>query len=63
MEKQNELFLKLTMLKTYYIDYIDNEDDLCHVWVEASSKKEAEREAKSEYWDIKKIINCYERSC
>jgi hypothetical protein len=48
--------MKLTMLKTYYIDYIDNEDDLCHVWVEASSKKEAEREAKSEYWDIDEIV-------
>lgn len=41
----------------YYVDYLDKEKDLCHVWVEASSESEARSEAKREYWDIDEIIS------
>lgn len=40
----------------YTIDYVDKNDDLCHVWVQASGKEEAKRVAKREYWDIARII-------
>ena len=41
----------------YYIDYISSTDnDVCHVWTEASSKEAAIADVKSEYWDIKEII-------
>lgn len=43
----------------YYIDYIDSSGDVSHVWVNASSKEEAKKEAKREYHDIKEIIRCY----
>lgn len=49
-------------MKTYYIDYIDNEGDLCHVWVEAFDKNDAKRQVRYEYWDINEIIDCYERN-
>ena len=43
----------------YKVTYIPTYDpeDICKIWVEASSKDEAIREAKSEYWDIKDIIS------
>lgn len=41
----------------YYIDYYDNTGDLCHIWVEAGSKAEAENEARHEWWDIEEIIS------
>ena len=41
----------------YYIDYISSTDnDVCHVWTEANSKEQAIDNIKSEYWDIKEII-------
>jgi type II secretory pathway component PulF len=40
----------------FNIDYIDKSGDLSHVWVEANNKEDAIMEAKSEYWDIKEII-------
>lgn len=43
-------------MKTFYIDYIDKEGDLCRVWVEASSKEDAERQVRYEYWDIEEIL-------
>lgn len=46
-------------MKKFYVDYIDTDDDLCHIWVEANSKEEAIREAKREYWDIKNIIDVH----
>lgn len=46
-------------MKKFYVDYIDSDDDLCHIWVEANSKEEAIREAKREYWDIKNIIDVH----
>jgi cytidylate kinase len=46
-------------MKKFYVDYIDTNDDLCHIWVEANSKEEAIREAKREYWDIKNIIDVH----
>lgn len=48
-------------MKKYIIKYITKDDDLCTIWVEASSKKEAKSEAKQEYWDIKEIISCSEK--
>lgn len=41
----------------YYVDYTDRSGDLCHIWVEASSKSDAESEARQEYWDIDEIIS------
>lgn len=43
----------------FYVDYEDKEGDLCHVWVNASSKQEAEGQAKREYWDIENIISIH----
>lgn len=40
----------------WVIDYLDSEGDLCHVWVEADCKEEAEQEAQREYWDIDTIL-------
>lgn len=47
-------------MKTFYIDYIDNTGDLCHVWVKAIDKQSAESEARSEWWDIAEIIEIRE---
>lgn len=44
-------------MKKYFIDYIANDDDLCHVWIEADSKLDAINKVKAEYWDIKEIID------
>ena len=41
------------------IDYLDSEGDLCHIWVEAYDKKEAEQKAYKEYWDIDTIIEIH----
>ena len=46
-------------MKKYYIDYMSKEGDLCHVWVNASSKQDAESQAKREYWDIDEIISIH----
>lgn len=43
----------------FYVDYEDKEGDLCHVWVNASSKQDAEAHAKREYWDIENIISIH----
>lgn len=40
----------------YHIDYIDKNDDHCHVWVEAENAGHAQLKAKREYHDIKRII-------
>jgi hypothetical protein len=40
----------------FNIDYIDKNEDLSHVWVEADSKEDAITEVMNEYWDIKEII-------
>ena len=47
-------------MKKYIVKYMDKSDDLCSVWVTASSKEDAKAQARSEYWDIKEIITCYE---
>ena len=46
-------------MKKYYIDYMDKSGDLCHVWVNADSKQDAENQVRSEYWDIDYIINIH----
>lgn len=43
----------------YYVDYMDKEGDLSHVWVNADSKQDAEAKAKREYWDIDEIISIH----
>jgi len=40
----------------FKVSYIDSEGDLTHVSVEADSREGAMQQAKSEYWDIKDII-------
>lgn len=47
-------------MRKYIIKYIDKSDDLSNIWVTASSKEDAKSKARSEYWDIKEIISCYE---
>lgn len=42
-------------LSTWYVDYEDKSGDLCHIWVEATSKEDARSAALDEYWDIKEI--------
>lgn len=44
-------------MKKYYVDYMDKEGDLSHVWVNASSKRDAESQVRSEYWDVDEIIS------
>lgn len=46
-------------MKKYYIDYMDKSGDLCHVWVNADSKQDAENQVRSEYWDIDHIISIH----
>lgn len=43
----------------FYVDYEDKEGDLCHVWVNADSKKDAEAQVKRKYWDIDEIISIH----
>lgn len=45
-------------MKQYKVSYMssEEEDDLCHVTIYAYSKKEAEEQAKREYWDIGRIV-------
>lgn len=43
----------------YYIDYIDKDGDLCHVWVTATSEEEAINQVEQEYWDIENIISIH----
>lgn len=45
--------------KVTYIPTYDNED-VCSVWVKANNIQDAKKEARSEYWDIKEIVSCYE---
>lgn len=47
-------------MKTWYITYISSSDnDCCTVWTKANSKQDAIDYVKSEYWDVKKIIEAY----
>lgn len=49
------------MLKTFVIDYLDNEGDLCHVSVEAFDKDDAKLQVRHEYWNVEEVIQVYER--
>ena len=49
----------LDYMERWYIDYCDKSGDLCHVWVEACGKEDAIQTAKSEYWDIDRIIQVH----
>ena len=48
-------------MSRWIVDYEDKSGDLSHVWVEASSKSEAEDYVRSEYWDIAEIIDIYKQ--
>lgn len=48
-------------MKNYKISYIDQEDDLCHVIIEADSKENAKYELTHDYWDVKQIIQIKEQ--
>ena len=41
----------------YYIDYLTSDGDLNHIWVDATSKDNAEEVARQEYQDIDQIID------
>ena len=43
--------------KRFYISYIDDNDDLSHVWVMADNYNQAKEMVEREYWDIKEIIS------
>ena len=44
------------MLSTYFVSYLDNEGDLCHVHVEAFDKDDAKLQVRREYWNVEEII-------
>ena len=46
--------------KKYYVTYLDKEDDYSTVWTMASSEQEAIENVKDEYWDVKRVIDCYQ---
>ena len=41
-------------MKTFFISYLDNEGDLCHV--EAFDKDDAKLQVRREYWNVDEII-------
>lgn len=43
----------------FYVDYLDMNGDLSHVWTIADSKEEAISHVKHDYWDISEIINVH----
>jgi hypothetical protein len=43
----------------FYVDYLDESGDYCHVWVDADSMDDAINQAKREYWDIDTIVNVH----
>lgn len=47
-------------MKKYIVKYIDNDNDLSSVWVEALNKADAKSQVKREYWDVKEIVMVYE---
>jgi hypothetical protein len=44
------------MLSTYFVSYLDNEGDLCHVHVEAFDNEDAKLQVRREYWNVDEII-------
>lgn len=44
---------------TYFVSYLDKEDDLCHV--EAFDKKDAELQVRREYWMLTKQLKFMKR--
>ena len=44
-------------MNKYIIRYNSSDGDTTSVWVYASSKEDAIREAKREYWDIDEIVS------
>lgn len=49
-------------MKTYFISYLDNEGDLCHVNVEAFDKDDAKIQVKREYWNVEEILEVTDES-
>jgi len=49
-------------MSKFKVVYESNTDhDCCSVWTYANSREEAIDNVKSEYWDIERIIECYEK--
>lgn len=46
-------------MKKFYIDYIDTDGDLTHVWVMARDKDDAKEVVEHEYWNIDYIVKIY----
>lgn len=44
-------------MRTYYIDYVDFTNGLCHLSVNANNIQEAEERANLEYGDVNEIVN------
>jgi len=45
----------------YRVIYRSSSDNDCtSVWTEAQTREEAIEDVRSEYWDIKEIIDCYQ---
>lgn len=49
-------------MKTYFISYLDNEGDLCHVNVEAFDKDDAKIQVRREYWNVEEILEVTDES-
>ena len=43
-------------MKTFFVSYLDNEGDLCHVYVEAFDRDDAEIQVRREYWNVEEIL-------
>jgi hypothetical protein len=43
-------------MKKFKVDYLDFNNDLCHVWTTANDESDVEDRVKSEYWDVNEII-------
>lgn len=43
-------------MKTFFVSYLDNEGDLCHVRVEAFDKEDAKLQVRREYWNVEEIL-------
>lgn len=47
-------------MKKYYVAYLDKDGDVDTVWTFAESEQEAIENIKDEYWDVERVVDCYE---
>lgn len=43
-------------MRTYIIKYINHDDDLCTVWLQAESSEDARNKVRADYHDIKDLL-------